>query len=773
LLEPTSLRFLTAAVAFVSLTLSTWIIPLFPAPLPMMLAFLVSFGIFLKPQYAMPVGGFMVGLSIVYQLSAMNFIAVLGAPVVRGVFVAVLLYLFTALPLRFHSCEDIIAINFGILGASLLFFGQTYIFAIPLLLTVAILFKKEQGVLSLAFYGLISVPLQILQFSDIIRTITRTEWWLDPKGVPPLYVPLTGVFNRMQDSMTQFRLFDTSKVVNVMSNQLTISPPDSAAWVGKALSQYLDSFPGIFLFLTLVLCLIFAISTIAPEFTRKSFSMRMEILLPALSAAGITALFFIFALAMQEPMAFRAQLTNAQVAYAVFATIFIALPISYIHYGPKKRRLIEERSVRVVAKSSELAAKLAEFQALLTKAKTVPADVKVPEGKFHLIQDTLNDIIAKTAAKHYDPSELDEKFREMRDKMSVDIDSLKPELAKDMEQYQLQVNYDYATWLKRLREIGFEAKNPAKANFQKDMSIEARVDNIQELLNSSRALATEVSLNVELTYSIIRALYDQDLPPQSRTVLFVKQQLKDTMTPWFATDALFTSLTNWKAIYGKDVAKTVQYVLGTLDAFTGLDAQKEALQTTLGKQYARIVACLAKVEELKRVLKNRAVSVADLPFIKSVVEASLSLSNEVLSALHELMQSKEATIENLLPIRESFWEKNALLKDQIAEAIAVIADASKQPLNKTMAELPKALMKIHECIQTLQVYTEKEELLLNYPVAKTAIDELFKQRKRVSARDLPFDARYAEEYLRLYYTSQAAHNAFSYDETTLTLSKKP
>lgn len=738
----------------------------------MLMAFLVSFGIFLKPQYAMPVGGFMVGLSMVYQLSAMNFISMLGAPVVRGVFVAVLLYLFTALPLRFHSCEDIIAINFGILAASLLFFGQTYIFAIPLLLTVAILFKKEQGVLSLAFYGIISVPLQIIQFSDIIPTITRTEWWLDPKGVPPLYVPLTGVFNRMQDSMTQFRLFDTSKVVSVMSNQLTTSPPDSAAWVGKALSQYLDSFPGIFLFLTLVLCLIFAISTIAPEFTRKSFSMRMEILLPALSAAGITALFFIFALAMQEPMAFRAQLNNAQVVTAVFATIFIALPISYIHYGPKKRRLIEERSVRVVAKSSELTAKLASFQAVLTKAKTVPADVKVPEGKFHLIQDTLNDIITKTAERHYEPSELDEKYRLMRDKMTVDIDTLTPELSKVLEQYQLKVNYEYATWLKRLREIGFEAKNPAKANFQKDMSIEARVDNIQELLNSSRALAMEVSLNVELTYGIIRALYDQDLPPQSRTVLFVKQQIKENMAPWFATDALFTALTNWKAVYGKDVSKTVQYVLGTLDAFSGLDAQKEALQLTLGTQYDRIIRSLTKAAELKSSLKSRAVTVADLPFVKAVVEESLNLSKDVLSALHELMQSKELTIENLLPIRESFWEKNILLKDQIAEAIAVIADASKQPLNKTLVELPRALLQIHECVQTLHVYTEKEEVLLNYPVAKTAIDELFKQRKRVSARDLPFDARYADEYLRLYYASQS-RSAFSYDETSLTLTKKP
>ncbi len=773
LLEPTSLKLVSAAVAFVSLMLSMSFIPLFPAPLPVLMALLIAFGVFLKPQFAMPVGGLMVGLGLVYQLATWDFIAMLGEPMVRGIVVAVMLYLFTALPLRYHRCEDIIAINIGILAATLLFFTQTYIFAIPLLLTVAVLFKKTQGVLSLTFYAMISIPLQIMQFSQVIPTITRAEWWLDPQGVPPLIVPLNGIFKSMQDSMTQFRLFDTSKVVSTMSNQLTTTPPDSAVWVGKAMTQYLDSFPGIILFLTLVLALIFAISTIAPEFTRKSYAMRMEVIMPAISAAGITVLFFLLAISMQASLAFRAQINAVQVVSSVVATILIALPISYVNFGPKKRALIEERSKRVVVKTQELTAKLQTFETLLTKAKTIPADVNEPEGKMVRIRDHLNEIIAKTAAKQYDPSELDEKYREMNEKMSADIDKLTPELGKLVEQYQLQVNYEYTTWLKKLKDLGFEAKTPVQASFQKDLTIEARVDNIQEILDSGRVLANEVSQVVDQTYGIIRVLYDQALPPQSRTLIFVKQQLKENVAPWFATDALFTVLTNWKAIYGKDVSKTVLYVLSSLEAFISLDMHKETLQPTLGNHYDRILDSFNRAEDMKRALKARTLSVADLPYIKGVVEVSLSLSKDVLSTLLELMQTKETSIENLLPVREDFWEKNIPLKEQIESAIITIGDAPKQELNKTMAELPKALLHIHECIQTLTVYTEKEELLLNYPVAKTAIEELLKQKKRVSARDLPFASRYAEQYLRLFYTSQAqSHSGFSYDEVNLTLTKK-
>jgi hypothetical protein len=164
-------------------------------------------------------------------------------------------------------------------------------------------------------------------------------------------------------------------------------------------------------------------------------------------------------------------------------------------------------------------------------------------------------------------------------------------------------------------------------------------------------------------------------------------------------------------------------------------------------------------------------TVANLPFIKDALDTSLGISMDVLSTLHELMETKEASIENLLPVKEDFWEKNVALRERTAFAIKAIADAPKQELNKTMAELPKALSQISECIDTLVVYSDKEELLLNYPVAKTAIEDLLKQKNRVSAEELPFELRYAEEYLKLFYSSQRSRE-FSFDEANMMLLKK-
>jgi hypothetical protein len=769
--ESKSLKLLTLGITFASMTLGLSFIPLFPQPLPVIIALLIVLGAYTKPEYSMPVGGLMIGLGMMYHLASKDFIAMLGPPEVRVAVITVLLYLFVALPIRFRSCEDAIAINIGIMAATLLFFNQTYIFAVPLLLTVAVLFKKTQGGLALSYYAMISVPFQIIQFSEIIPTIQRVEWWLDPLGVPPLYVPLNEVFNWMQDSMAQFRLFDASKVVSEISSQLTSSPAASASKVGSALSQYLDSFPGIILFLALVLCLIFVVSTIASEFSRKSFAMRAEIIFPALGAAGLTALFYLLVIVMQRPLAFRAQVNTVQIATGILMTILFALPLSYVNYAPKKRALIEERSKRVVAKTQELTAKLQAFEALLNKAKTIPADVGSPEGDMLVIKDKLSDIIVKTAAKLYDPSELDAKFHEMNEQISSTIDGLTPELGKVVEEYQLRVNYEYTTWLKKLKALGFEAKTAVKADFQKDMPLEARIDNIREILETSRVLANEVSQTVEQTYSIIRTLYDQTLPEQSRTITFARQQLKEKTAPWFATDSLFTAMTNWKALYNRDVSKSVEYLLDSLKTLISLNVYAEKLQPALGDRYEKIMDCRSRAEDIRRSIKDKTLTVANLPFIKDALETSLGISMDVLLTLHELMETKEASIENLLPVNEAFWEKNVALRERTAFAIKAIAEAPKQELNKTMAELPKALSQISECIDTLVVYSDKEELLLNYPVAKTAIEELLRQKKRVSAEELPFELRYAEEYLKLFYSSQRSRE-FSFDEANMMLVKK-
>jgi hypothetical protein len=67
-------------------------------------------------------------------------------------------------------------------------------------------------------------------------------------------------------------------------------------------------------------------------------------------------------------------------------------------------------------------------------------------------------------------------------------------------------------------------------------------------------------------------------------------------------------------------------------------------------------------------------------------------------------------------------------------------------------------------------YNERKELLLNYPTALTAIENQLGAGNQVSARDLPFDPRHAEEFLKLFYSHK--YPEFSLDEESMILAKK-
>jgi hypothetical protein len=106
----------------------------------------------------------------------------------------------------------------------------------------------------------------------------------------------------------------------------------------------------------------------------------------------------------------------------------------------------------------------------------------------------------------------------------------------------------------------------------------------------------------------------------------------------------------------------------------------------------------------------------------------------------------------------------------MSTAMEIICGSEKYELNQVMENLPKALGDIDECVGTIVKYAEKKELLLNYPIAAMAIEDLFKQKKRIAAQDLPFASKYAEEYLRLFYSQR--YSEFSFDEANMLLMRR-
>jgi hypothetical protein len=759
------LNILTFVITLASMLLGLSIMPLFPQPLPAILALLIAFVTYKRPIFGMPVGGLLIGLGLMYNLAKLNFISMLGETQTREIVVIVFLFLFTALPIIFHSRKAAITINMGIIAAISLFFGQIYFLAIPIILSAVVLFKKT-SVLTVIYYVLLSVPLQIMQYLQTVLPIERWDWWIEPGTSPPIFVPLTQVFKDVQESMIQFRLYDTSLVMYSITDQFTATPPPMAHNVLEMLSHYFDSFPGIILFLVMVIGVVSVIAIFMRTFFAKSNIAHAERLFPTLTATMATALFFILASGLQGPLAFRVDIDSAKIVVGTLAAAIFTIPAFLIDTTPKKRATVE----MILEKAKDLEAKLHIFEEELNTAKSgLPISCGAIEAKMLIIKDKLDDIRSKTSTRLYEASETDEIFTELEG-MSKEIDNLLFELNISISEYQMFVTCEYSKWIGQFKDIGLEAKSTARTDFQRDMPLKTRIERIKEVLEGGALLASEGIQVAEQVYDTIRSLYDPNLPEKSQSIAFAKKKLDEKEAPWMATEALFISLNNWRKQYYVQISKSVENLQSSLASIANLTAQNEKLLPVLGDDFSKLMDHAKKAEDIKISIERKNLNAVDVLIIRDAFESSLSIARDVLSILYENMKSKEKAIESLAPSEDYLWEKNESLNKKMASAMKILLNSSKYEFNQVLETLPKSLSYVDECIKTITSYSEKEELLLNYPIAEMAVEDLFRQKKCISAQDLPFEPKYAEEFLKLFHSQR--FREFSFDETGMALMRK-
>jgi hypothetical protein len=763
--EPEFLKFLILPITLASMLLGLSIMPLFPQPLPAILAFLIAFLTYKKPVLGMPTGGLVIGLGLMYNLAKMDFISMLGPPGTRQAVVFVFLFLFTVLPLIFRSRKAVISINLGIIAAILLFFGQTYFLAIPLIFTSIVLFKKT-SFLTAVYYLLLSVPLQVMQYLNLVLPIERWDWWLEAGTSPPVYVPLTEIFSNVQESMLQFRLYDTSIVVNSISDQITATPPVLPHTVSEMLSHYFDSLPGIIMFLFMVLGIVWAFAFLTRMFFKQSNISHGERLLPTLTATVGVAVFFVLASALQGPLAFRVDVNAAEMTIATFATLLFTAPTLLMDYTPKERASVE----MIREKARELKEKLLVSEEEVAEVKNnLPISCGPFEVKLMMVSDSLNEILSKTTMRLEDAAEIDKIFSDL-DGLSKDLDNLMFELDAAVGEYQIFVNCEYSKWLGTFKDIGFEPRVTAKTTYQQAAPLKEKIDQIKEVLEAGRALANEVIKVAEQAYDVIRSFYDPSLPEENQSIAFAKKKLEEKATPWIALDALFNALTNWSKHYKVQISKSVNHLQISLAAIADLRVQNGKLQQVLGEDYPKMMENVDKAENLKLDIEKRALNAINVIAIKGVFQSSLIIARSVLSILYEKLKSKEKAIELLSPLEDFLWEKNEALIKRMDFAMEITSNASNVKLSEVLENLPKFLSYVDECVETIAVYRDMEELLLNYPIAEITVENLFREKKSVSAKDLPFEPKYAEEYLKLFYSQK--FREFSLDRANMLLTKK-
>ena len=763
-LVPTMLRVLTFATTLASMMLGLSLLPLFPQPLPVVIAFLIAFIAYENPAFSLPVGGVLIGLGLIYNMSKVNFISVLGDQVVREAVIFFFLFVLVVLPIVFRRHKAAIAINLGIIAAFLLLFGQAYFLAIPLIFASIMIFKKLSG-LTVVYYGLISTPLYMMQYLNYIIDVAQiqSDWLVIPGSSPPVFVPLAEIFKSMQESMFQFRLYDTSQIVYAITAQVTQDPPPADHTIIEVLSHYLDSVPGIVLFLVIVAVLVSAFVLLTRMFLRQTHVS--ERILPPITAAAGTMLFFVLLGVLSGPLAFEAQIDGGKVALGTFAAVMFALPALFIDQTPKRKATVE----MIAQKAQELLNRLQNFEATLKNVQeSLPVDISDIEGKMLILKDRLTDTFSKTAKGVYEPSEIDDAFNEL-EAASKEVDNLTAELDVSLKAYQMLVEGEYSTWIGRFRDIGLEAKAIERKDFQHELPIEERITRIKETMDAGAVLVADVGKVAEQAYNIVRSLYDPKLPEENQAVVFAKKQLEEKTNPWIASAALFTALNNWRKQYSAEIAKSVEYLQNSITLVAGLSAQSERLRQVLGEDFTKIMDVAKRAEDLKLGVEKNAITVASVMIIKEVLDSSLGIVRDALLILNEELTRKEESIDSLLPTEDYLWEKNTALKERMTSATDVFLNPSKYGLNQALANLPQAVSYLNECVSTIARYNEQEELLLNYPVAETAIEDSFKQKPFISVHDLPFEPKFAEEYLKLFYSKR--FRDYSFDDQKVTLKR--
>jgi len=770
--ESTTLKMITFLVTLVAMAVGMSVLPLFPMPIPIFLAVLVAFVVYQYPIVGMPIGGAVIGLGLLYHLASLYFISFLGSIQVRVGFVVFYMVLFVGLPVIFHHYKSVLAIDLGILAVAALFSSSAFFLAIPLILASAVYFKKYVS-LTVIYYALISVPLQIVQyFQFTVEPIVRTDWWNTPGSSPPLFTSLSQIFSSLSSSMSQFRLYDTSQVVYAITGQLTWTPNFHGRTLSAALSQYLDSAPGIIMFIIIVVGLALGLIFFARLLSdlgggSGGFSDKI---FPVFTATIAAALFFILLTALSQPLAFTTDANASTLVFGTFATLLFTLPVVFMDTTPKQTATAQQ----INDKLKGLLSKVTVLSDQISNVKTnIPVNVSAPEGKILVMQDQLEDTLKKLENHFYETAELNQKFADA-EKLDKELDGISSELNTILAEYQIFASCEYSNWIGKLEDSGLEVKSTLNSDFQKEMPLDARIEAIKQILEAGRNLAKDVMQIAEPIYSIVRSLYDPSLPEKSRAIEFTTQKLEQKEAPWIALEALYTSLNNWSRQYGAEILASMRYLKDSLTPIANLSAENEFLPPVFGDNLSKVLDYAKKAEGMKllvgKKVEKEKLNIVDVVSLKDDLQIFLGIAKDVLFMLYSELVSEEDTIDRLLPTKDYFWETNSTLRERLKKATETLANPSNYKINQIMENLPKTLSYVDEAVQTLVVYSERREFLLNYPTAEAAIEEQLKTKKRLTPEDLPFQPRFAGEYLKLYYTQRFSD--YSFDKENMQLTKK-
>ncbi len=681
-------------------------------------------------------------------MSRINFILTLGSTEAKLSFICVTILFFFFIPTITKKQEDIIAMSIGIIAASLLFFKETYFFAIPLIIVFAGIYKKQRIWLTLSYYATISTPVQMMQY---MKYIYNEEY----KTNPPLYVPLSDIFNDIQTSMKEISINEISKVLEIIVAQFKENQP-----IGRALTEYMNSIPGVIIFLIIISSLVSitaymmsnSLKIIESMEAIKKYSKYLEIFFSVITVTIITTLFFIFLVTLQEPLSYRAEINIYKMSIGILGAAITTLPISFINYEIKISTAVGERSMEIIKNSEKLIERIKQLRDLIKKiGHDLPVKVDALEMELLILDEKIKDILNNIKFRLYGLNELENKIKTVKVEVNEEINVIYKKLNIILDEYRRNENYEFNILIENFKKIGIVLNDGFVVNYDEDDPVEIKIQNIKEMLSKEWKITERITEIYSQIYYTMRIFFDPLLPEENPTLNIAKQKIQEREDPCIVLEALLVSLNNLEQQYSTEINNFLNKIFEVVSAIEKELEEKEKLTYLFKEKCEMLIEAGKKVNTFKEEKVKSGFKTTKIVTVKQVLVDYIKAFREMFTTFYDELIYKENQIEKISTECEIEWRKQAEIKEKILYLLSELNENLIFEVYKAVNYFYKILSIIDECFETISKYDEIQEFLVNYKFSEEIIKRLLSEKGMIKICELPFKEEFAKEYIESYY----------------------
>ncbi len=526
----------------------------------------------------------------------------------------------------------------------------------------------------------------------------------------------------------------------------------------EATGQFLNSVPGIILFLIIMAGFISAITLLnmnMPDPIKESVIPGKYVdfliyLLPIFVAAVTNLIFFVAIDKLQRPLAFQATVNQSILIYSTAFTILFSTPVSFSKYLFDLREVKEVRATSLISECNYQQEKLERFISLVNRMRTpIPDNFIDLKTRMLIALDEVKEIKAGTE-RAKELKEIDENIRRIYNGLKEDVESFETRLDVALRDYYIKTKFEYLEAAGEIIDLGLKVDPPPLPDMEYDVSLEEKLEHIEGVIEAGRVLVEKLIDTSDKIYEIISSLFEPTLPKDSATLMISKEKLEED-EPWVIIDAILVSLKNWEKQYSADIVNATRPINDSIETVVQLSQRRGSLSSLLGDKYEEIRRLAEQINTRNFSDGGENLKVLKVILIRDTILNTVDVVGKIIGILYYYIKDLEFNINLLLPREDFEWNRNLTLTERMSQSLEVINNYEKYRIDELISHLYRVLSYIDEAVDTIEYYNERREMLLNYPVFQKKIQRILDEKGEVKLDELGVSEKYGREYLKMYH----------------------